>query len=60
MSIGLVTLALLTGLSADGFSQIEKGNVYFKQKVKVPYGLQDGSTVLKPGEYMLKIQSERG
>lgn len=60
VSIGLVALALLTGLSWNGFSQADKGNVYLKQKLKIPYALQDGSTVTKPGEYTLKIQNEGG
>jgi len=60
VSIGLVALALLTGLSSDGFSQADKGRVFLKQKLKIPYALRDGSTVLKPDEYTLKIQNEGG
>lgn len=60
LPMGLVALALLTGLSSEGLSQAAKGNVYLKQKLKIPFALQDGSMVIKPDEYMLKIQNEGG
>jgi hypothetical protein len=59
VTICLVAL-LLTGLTAESLAQVSKGNVYFKKQLKIPYNLQDGSTVLKAGEYTLKIQNEGG
>ena len=60
VSIGLVVLALLTGPISEGLSQGVKGKLYFKRKLNIPYGLRDGSTVTKPGEYTLMIQNEGG
>jgi hypothetical protein len=60
VSIGLVALVLLTGLSSEGLSQRAKGKLYFKKKLNIPYGLRDGSTLTKPDEYTLIIQDEGG
>ena len=59
-SIGLVALALLTGLSADVLSQGGKGKLYFKKKLNITYSMRDGPTLLKPSEYTLMIQDESG
>ncbi len=48
--IGLVVLALLTGLSSEGLSQGGKGKLYFKKKLNITYSLRDGSTLIKPDE----------
>jgi hypothetical protein len=60
VSIGLVALMLLTGLSSEGLSQGGKGKLYFKKKLNIPYGLRDGSTLIKPDEYTLMVQDEGG
>ena len=40
-------LALATSATA--------GQVVFKQKVKLPFSLQTGSSVLEPGEYLIRV-----
>ena len=40
-------LALATSATA--------GQVVFKQKVKLPFALQTGSSVLEPGEYLIRV-----
>jgi hypothetical protein len=60
VSIGLVALALLTGLSPEGLSQGGKGKLFFKKKLNITYGLRDGSTLIKPGEYTLTVQNDGG
>lgn len=60
VSIGLVALVLLTGLSSEGLSQGVKGNLYVKKKLNIPYSLRVGPMVTKPDEYTLMIQNEGG
>ncbi len=59
----LIFLALtsMTFLSLEGSAQaIREGILYFKSKVKIPFSLQSGSKVFKPGEYLLMIRTEGG
>lgn len=60
VSIGLVAILLLTGLSSEGLSQSGKGKLYFKKKMKVPYSLRDGSRLTKSDEYTVMVQYEGG
>jgi hypothetical protein len=59
-SIGLVALALLTGLSSEGLSQGGKGKLFFKKKLNITYSLRDGSTLIKPDQYTLMVQNDGG
>lgn len=34
--------------------------VLFKQKVKIPFALQSGAKVVKPGEYLVTVKLEAG
>ena len=45
----LVVCVLVLATSATA------GEVVFKQKVKLPFGLQTGSNVLEPGEYLIRV-----
>ncbi|HUQ49992.1 MAG TPA: hypothetical protein VM056_04690 [Terriglobales bacterium] len=57
----LMALVLFIGLPSKATGQGAKGATYFKQAIKVPYALKDGSNkVINPGEYMVKIQDEGG
>ncbi len=58
--IGLVILLALALMGFGSLEAITQDVVFFKQKIKIPYTLQSGSKIVKPGEYLVTISMEQG
>ncbi len=58
--IGVVILLALALMVFGSLEAITQDEVLFKQKVRIPYTLQSGSKIVKPGEYLVTISIDRG
>ncbi len=58
--IGLVILIASAWMGFGSLEAISQDVVLLKQKIKIPYALQSGSKIVKPGEYLVTISMERG
>ncbi len=58
--IGLVILLALALMVFGSLEAISQDVVLFKQKIRLPYTLQSGSRIVKPGEYLVTISIDRG
>ncbi len=60
LRIGLVILIASAWMGFGSLEAISQDVVLLKQKIKIPYALQSGSKIVKPGEYLVTISMERG
>jgi len=58
----LISSVLVVVLAALGLVSLTAGaqSLYFKKKVNLPFALKSGSSVVKPGKYLVTIRSEGG
>ena len=60
LRIGLVILIASAWMGFGSLEAITQDAVLLKQKIRIPYTLQSGSKIVKPGEYLVTISMERG
>jgi len=60
LRIGLVILIASAWMGFGSLEAITQDVVLFREKIKIPYALQSGSKIVKPGEYLVTISMERG
>ncbi len=60
LRIGPVILIASAWMGFGSLEAITQDVVLLKQKIKIPYALQSGSKIVKPGEYLVTISMERG
>ncbi len=60
LRIGPVILIASAWMGFGSLEAISQDVVLLKQKIKIPYALQSGSKIVKPGEYLVTISMEQG